>query len=308
MKNLRKRFEYFCYQHRNWGIPNLMLYIALGSALVLIMSMFNGGSALFEALRFDKAKILQGQVWRLVTYVFTDVSSGFWGLIFLYFFYNLGRHVELSMGTFRFNLFYFTGVILMDVFAMIFCPTTDVIIGQYLVTAAQYTAIYSQMAFYLHLSLVLVFAASYPDSQFTILFILPVKAWFLSLVYLILIVIELFNMTYPVSLFPTNLFPLVGLANFLLFTGKDVLNLLPPGLRPNMYRTVRAPKPKKKTGTIPFPGSHSSDKQAGNYTHRCTVCGRTDVTNPELEFRYCSKCNGYYCYCEDHISNHTHIE
>jgi hypothetical protein len=27
-----------------------------------------------------------------------------------------------------------------------------------------------------------------------------------------------------------------------------------------------------------------------------------------LEFRYCSKCNGYFCYCQDHISNHTHVE
>ena len=44
------------------------------------------------------------------------------------------------------------------------------------------------------------------------------------------------------------------------------------------------------------------------YTHRCTVCGRTDVSNPELEFRYCSRCKGYYCYCQDHINNHVHIE
>ena len=44
------------------------------------------------------------------------------------------------------------------------------------------------------------------------------------------------------------------------------------------------------------------------YTHKCTVCGRTDVSNPELEFRYCSKCNGYYCYCSDHINNHSHIQ
>ena len=44
------------------------------------------------------------------------------------------------------------------------------------------------------------------------------------------------------------------------------------------------------------------------HTHRCTICGRTDVSHPDLEFRYCSRCNGYHCYCQDHISNHTHIE
>ena len=203
----------------------------------------------------------------------------------------------MSMGTFRFNLFYFSGIILMDVFAMIFStPAT--------------AALYTQMAIYLHLSLILAFAVSCPDSQFLILFIIPVKAWLLSLVYLAMILIDVFNLTYPVNFFPANLFPLVGLANFLLFTGKDVLNLLPPAWRPSGYRTVRTAKQKKKTGTIPFPNTASAhkEKQSAPYTHRCTVCGRTDVTNPELEFRYCSKCNGYYCYCEDHINNHNHVE
>ena len=71
-------------------------------------------------------------------------------------------------------------------------------------------------------------------------------------------------------------------------------------------------KPAVKTGTVPFPNpgtrQTAAPKQKENYTHKCTVCGRTDVTNPELEFRYCSRCNGYHCYCEDHISNHTHIQ
>ena len=308
MKNLRKKFEIFCYRHRNWGIPNLMLYIALGTAVVTILGLFHGGETVYNLLCFNKSLILKGQVWRLVTYVFTDTSGGILGLLFLYFFYNLGRHVELSMGTLRFNLFYFSGVILMDVFAMIFCPTADVVIQNVLVTASTFTALYSQMAFYLHLSLMLAFAASYPDSQFMIFFILPVKAWLLSIVYLIWVGANIFNMTFPVSFFPHNLFPLVGLANFLLFTGRDILNLLPPAWRPSPYRKVRTAKPKKKTGTIPFPQKTVVSAKDTGYNHRCCVCGRTDVSNPELEFRYCSKCNGYHCYCEDHISNHTHVE
>ena len=99
-----------------------MLYIALGNALVIIMSMVNGGIALYELLSFDKGKILEGQVWRLFTYVFTQSGSSIIDLIFLYFFYMIGRHIEGSMGTFKFNLYYFSGIILMDVYAMIFCP------------------------------------------------------------------------------------------------------------------------------------------------------------------------------------------
>ena len=129
MKNLRRGFERFCFRNRDKGIPNLMLYIAIGNAIVLVMSMINGGNALYDLLCFDKSKILQGQVWRLLTYVFTQSGGGFLELIFLYFFYMLGRHVEMSMGTFKFNLFYLSGVVLMDIFAMIFCPTEPVMYG-----------------------------------------------------------------------------------------------------------------------------------------------------------------------------------
>ena len=299
MKNLRTSFERFCYKNRDKGIPNLMLYICIGSGIVYLLSMINGGSILYEFLRFDKALILQGQVWRLFTYVLTYTpGSSFLALIFLYFFYSLSRGVEYSMGTFRFNLYYFSGVILMDVFAMIFCPTSDIIISETLIPAEYFSYfIYSNMAYYLHLSMLLTFATRNPDSQFLVLFIIPVKAWFLGLVYLVLIAIEVYNL---IPFFPHNLFPLVALGNYLLFAGKDVLNLFPfIRRRPKKVYSV------KKTGTIPF---SSKGQASSGYTHKCTVCGRTDISNPELEFRYCSRCAGYHCYCEDHINNHTHVQ
>jgi len=306
LKNLRRRFEFFCYKHRNWGIPNLMLYIVLSTALVSILTIVTNSTVLLELLCFDEASILRGQVWRLFTYVFTDNAGSVLSLLFLYFFYMLGRHVEMNMGTLRFNLFYFCGVILMDIFAMIFSPSDPITSKLYAYN------VYLQMGFYLHLSLTLAFAATHPDAQFVVFFILPVKAWILSIIYLVMILMEIFNLYHMGALFPNYLFPLIGIANFLLFVGKDVLNLLPPSWRPSgtQYRTVRQSKPKAppRTGTIPFPQEKAAQKQAPAYTHRCTVCGRTDASNPELEFRYCSKCNGYHCYCEDHISNHTHIE
>ena len=290
MKNLRNRFERFCYNNQNKGIPNLMLYVVLGNALVLIMSMFNGGAVLYEALYFDKAKILQGQVWRLVTYVFTQSGNGMLELLFLYFFYMLGRHVELSMGTFKFNLYYFTGIVIMDIFAMIFS------------TEATWM-LYLGMSYYLHLSLILTFATTHPDAQFMIFFIIPIKAWVIALIDLLLVAAEVFNLSYPVMFFPHNLFPLVALGNYFLFVGRDIGNLIPQSWKSKRRYKVPQQKP-KQTGTIPL---HKTPK-APDFRHKCTVCGRTDVTNPELEFRYCSRCNGYFCYCEDHISNHTHIQ
>ena len=305
MKNLRRNFEKFCYVNQNKGIPNLMLYIAIGNAIVLLLSLFNGGSGLYGLLCFDKDAILRGQVWRLITYVFTQSSGSFLDLIFLYFFYLLGRNVERSMGTLKFNLFYFSGVVLMDVFAMIFCPT----VSAEFITHTQYTTllsvipVYLNMAYYLHLSLLLTFATLYPDSRFMIFFIIPIKGWIIAIVYLVMLGAEIFNLSYPVMYFPHNLFPLVAMANYFLFMGADIRNILP---------FLNRPVKKKKTsaGPIPFNAPQQKAKKPTQeaYTHRCTVCGRTDVTNPELEFRYCSRCNGYYCYCEDHISNHTHIQ
>lgn len=305
MKGLRNRFERFCFKHHDKGIPNLMLFIVIGSAIVYLIDMFSNGGLLYYWLAFDKASILEGQVWRLFTFLFTYApgSNPLFVLIGFYCFYHLGRHVELSMGTFRFNLFYFSGAIIMVIFAMIFSPMGIVQIGDAYYDGNEIGAVvYSGMAWYLHLTLLLTFAVFNPDAQFIVFFIIPVKAWFLGIVYLVLTLYDVYTLAF---LFPHNLFPLVGLANFLLFAGKDVLNLLPERLRPNPRQTEW--NRKKASKTIPFtPGKKA--EAATPYTHRCAVCGRTDVSNPDLEFRYCSRCKGYHCYCEDHISNHTHIE
>ena len=314
MRNLRKKFERFCLKNRDIGIPNLMLYMCVGSGVVCFANLINGGGILYELLRFDKAAILNGQVWRLVSWLLTENigTSPLLAVVFLYFFYRLGQNVEASIGTFKFNLFYLGGVIMMDVFAMIFCPTEDVVLGNYLVPAEIFAYFYSNMAYYLHLSMVLAFATTYPDSHFTLFFVLPVRAWVIALVDLVLIGISVFSMCYPTLLFPHCLFPLIGLLNYFIFFGPDMHNLLPLSWRAKLKRNSQK-KAASKNGpkVVPFPGTSARPASTASdtpYTHRCTVCGRTDTEHPELEFRYCSRCNGYHCYCEDHISNHTHIE
>ena len=310
--NLRRRFERFCFQNRDKGIQNLMLYICLGSGIMSFASMMNGVSGLYDLLCFDKAAILRGEVWRLVSWLLTEQlgSNPLLSVLFLYFFYRLGRAVELSIGTFKFNLFYLGGVLMMDLFAMIFCPTETIIIGNMMITPDIFTYLYSNMAYYLHLSMVLAFSTMYPDSQFMIFFVIPVKAWVLALIDLVLIGISVFNMCYPLLLFPHCLFPLIGIFNYILFFGADMHNLLPLSWRVKVQRRRKKPVsgPKVVPFTTPVRHNPAADKSKLPYTHRCTVCGRTDAEFPNMEFRYCSRCQGYHCYCEDHISNHSHIE
>ncbi len=286
MKKLRNRFERFCFRHRNKGIPNLMLYIVLGTALVYLINAADGNHTLALLLCFHRESILRGQIWRLFTYVLTyDTGNILFTAISLICYYSLGRAMENLWGTLRFNLFYLTGILLMDVYCMIFGGYASVL--------------------YLNLSLFLGYATLYPDSQFLLLFIIPVKARFFALFYLVMFLPDLFLLP-----FPSNLFSVVALANYFLFFGKDICNIFPLSWRANFRRLLRR-KPKAKASPIPFPSAGSYEASTATpkapYTHRCTVCGRTDVTNPELEFRYCSRCNGYYCYCEEHINNHVHI-
>lgn len=285
MKDLRRRFNRFCFENRNKGIQNLMLYIAIGCGALNLFAMIDPSNALWYLFSFDRDLILQGQIWRLVTYPLCySAGNLFWTFLSLFCYYSIGQAMENTWGTFRFNLFYLTGIVLMDVYCLIF--------------GGQATS------YYLNLSLFLSYATMYPDAQFLILFIIPIKAWVLALIDLFLV---LRGLLYP---FPYNLFPLLALGNYFLFFGKDVLNLLPVSWRINAKRAAKKATPGGKT--IPFnkAGSYqaSTARPKADYTHKCTVCGRTDVSNPELEFRYCSRCKGYYCYCEDHISNHAHIQ
>ena len=299
MKNLRSRWNRFCFRHRDKGIPNLMLYLSLGSALVYLMSTMTGNTILYEWLRFDRNLILQGQVWRLISYPLTYSGGGLLlTAITLFCYYSIGRAIENVWGTLRFNLFYATGVVLMDIFCMLFPYFEADVLS-------------------LNLSLFLAYATMFPDTQFLLLFIIPVKAWIFALFYLAITVFEIFSMIsivasygWPMELWVAPLFPVISLANYFLFFGRNISNVFPASWRINARRAVS--KKPKGPKVVPFPNAGSYEASTAQpkapYTHRCTVCGRTDTEHPELEFRYCSRCKGYFCYCIDHINNHNHVQ
>ena len=233
MKELRRKFNRFCFRNRDKGIPNLMLYISLGAAVLALMNMSDPSHALYSLFSFDRAAILRGQVRRLFTY------------------YSMGRGIENVWGTLRFNLFYLTGVLLMDVYCMIFGGQADVT--------------------FLNMSLFLSYATLYPDAQFLIFFVIPVKAWVLAVLDLLTVFLGLF------SPFPYSLFGLISLGNYFLFFGKDWVRVFPVSWRINARRAAKkAAHPKNKT--IPFPsgGSYQAShaKPQTPYTHKCTICGR----------------------------------
>jgi hypothetical protein len=134
-------------------------------------------------------------------------------------------------------------------------------------------------------SVFLAFAFLFPDFQLLLFFVLPVRIKWLALLtwlgygYLLL-----------AGGWPSRLLVLASIGNFLLFFARDILVNLKYGRK----------KVAKKVSRM----ADGFDKPF----HRCTVCGITDKTHPEMEFRYCPQCDGQYGYCRDHIFSHEHVK
>ena len=98
--------------------------------------------------------------------------------------------------------------------------------------------------------------------------------------------------------FPLNLLPVVAVLNYLVYCGDWLFDFF----RPSHVRQ------RQKTVNFKREARRIQREQANKpYHYKCAVCGRTDVDHPELEFRYCSRCVGYHCFCQDHINNHVHF-
>lgn len=279
MKDLQRRIERFFFRNRDVGVRNLMLFIVIGMILVYAVNSIDPSNTLYKMLRFDRGAILHGQVWRLFTYVFLSAYGPFVLLLVSLLYYRIGSIIENRCGVLKFNLYYLAGVVFIDILAMItgWQPGIDTF----------------------HYSLLLVYATLCPEDQMLLCFIIPIRMKYLAIVYLGLIAL---------SLLQGNLFPLCAILNYLIFFGADTRNLFPslgiyhrasPRARPRRNRPAPSPD---------WASRYRARDGKRPYRHRCTVCGRTDTEHPELEFRYCSRCNGYYCYCIEHINNHTHIQ
>ena len=294
----------FFFKNRNKGIPNLMLYIGIANVVVYVLTLLNPGNPLFYNLfAFSYTGILRGEVWRLLSYPLNYLTerSLLWGLLSLVFYFYCGRVLEQLWGRLRFNLYYLTGILLTDAVALLIGlvnPATghlsDILVSSY----------------YVNLSLFLAVATIQPDAMVRVYFVIPLKMKWLAWVYFgLTLFYTIQNMVLLGFQQLAWLMPLVAVGNYFLFFGKQFTNVLPDFLRHPRSRAERKTAQNFRSATQAYrpPQRHSPAREAGSYRFRCTVCGRTDVSNPSLEFRYCSKCAGYRCYCIDHINNHAHI-
>ena len=274
MKDPRRSIEQFCYKHPGFGIPNLMRYITAANVAIWVLGAIN--RSFLGVLTFDPALILHGQIWRLVSFIFYPPSRGLLAFLAFWFYYWIGSTLEAQWGTGQFTIYYFSGVILTVLYGFIiyFITGRSVNLGSE----------------YIYLSMFFSFAVLYPDMQVLFMYIIPIKIKYLAIVDAVF-----FAYSVIANSFPVNLLPLVALINFFIFCGGELFASLPR-------------RPSKNTVNFRQESARIRREQKDKlYTHKCAVCGRTDVDHPELEFRYCSKCQGYHCFCSDHINNHIHF-
>ncbi len=279
MKKLNKRIDMFCYRHPRFGVPNLMLYIVIISLAVWLLSIMDPSKTLMSFFVFSPERILKGEVWRIVSFIFVPQSLSFWELLFFYFYYWIGNVLEKEWGTPRFNIFLISGVLLTAVYGFVI----------YFITKQSIAV----TTYFIYLSMFFSFATLFPDVQVLFMFIIPIKVKWLAYLDAAFFLLSMLTQS-----FPFNLLPLVAVLNYLVFFGDD------------LFSSLRSNKARYNKTTVNFNREKQKikyEQKNASYTKKCAVCGRTDTDYPDLEFRYCSRCAGYHCFCQDHINNHIHF-
>ncbi len=293
MKAINRWIDRFSYNHPNFGISNLMLYIGVANVAVYLIDLFNPSRVpLSSILMFSRDAIFHGQIWRLLTFVMVSESGDMFmkgtGIFFVaisaFFYYWIGSMLEREWGTAKFNLFYLSGIALNIVYGLL----------------TGFASMY-----YVNLSMFFAMATLYGDVYVRLFYILPVKmkwvAW---------IDAALFAWAVLQNLLSGNWFgailPIVAILNYLVFFYPTFQDMV--GHSAQRQRQRQQQRKRSSAQTVNFKKAQKDVRNRKGYLHKCTVCGITDADDPDMEFRYCSKCNGYYCYCMKHINNHTHIQ
>jgi len=276
-----------------YAIPNLMKYIVILLLVGLALGSMPNGLSPFLGLDFDMIK--KGQVWRLITFIIPIRQMGSMNILFFaistYFYYIIGNSLEQTWGAFRFNLYFFAGIIFNIIASLIFY----IITGYSLYSLSPTLTIVCGTLFF-------AFAAVYPNTEFRLYFLIPVKAKYLAWLQGAFYLYNIYN--YIASKQYSMVIPLVvGVANFLIFfiATRNYQKISPSEYKRKATYHRQMNEAKNQGNVVQFNGRNVVTR------HKCAVCGKSELDNDLLEFRFCSKCDGNYEYCMDHLFTHQHV-
>ena len=263
-----------------YAIRNLTMYLLAGYAIGYLLSFTM--PQLLTYFTLEPALILKGQVWRLLSWVIIPPNDNIIFVIFMMLlYYSLGNTLESYWGAFRYNIYIFSGILFTVIGAFIVNGLIGGITG--------FGSLYS--TYYINMSIFLACASIMPDYQLLLYGIIPVKMKWLAILDVVLLAVDAVQGGLII-----RIVIIASLLNFIIFFFCN--------------RNLRGHSPKQAVRRKKFQKqiSRPQNQYAGGAKHRCAVCGRTELDDPTLEFRYCSKCNGNYEYCQDHLFTHEHVK
>lgn len=278
-----------------YAIQNLSLVLIVCYIVGYVLRMVS--PSLLDYFTLNPCMILKGQIWRLVTWIIVPPGSlDMFTIIMLFFYYSIGTSLERTWGTYRYNVYLFSGMLFTVIGSFVCLGFFYVITGG--TDAMGLQNLFAEGAFlfstyYINMSIFLAFAATFPNAQVLLMFIIPVKMKWMGILYGIMLVLDFVSPGYN---FAGNCFKRFAIAfsllNFVVF-----------------YLTSRGRirmSPKQMKRRVQF---HNEVKRNPAITrHKCAICGQTEEDNPDLQFRFCSKCNGNYEYCQEHLFTHEHVK
>lgn len=291
-----------------YAIPNLSLYLILGYVLGYILEFVS--PAVIDFLTLNPYLILHGQIWRLVTWIIIPPSQlDLFTIIMLMFYYSVGTNLERTWGTFSYNVYLFMGMIFTIVGSFLimgisYIPALHSFLMRDMANsyAGLYLALYEYReyfravsygfsTYFVNMSIFLGFAATFPEVQVLLMFIIPIKVKWMGIAYGILLFVQFLqsNIVGKITI-------AASLLNFVVF-----FLMMRSGIGMRI-----SPRQVKRRHDYNREVKHA--KAASVAKHKCAVCGRNSEDNPEAEFRFCSKCNGNYEYCQEHLFTHTHVK
>ena len=269
-----------------YAISHLIKYVIVLYALGL----FIRPEIYIAYFSLDVPMILKGQVWRLITFIVYPRAIG--NILFLaielYLYYMIGTALERAWGSFRFNLYFLSGVFFHIIAAFLLYFIVGIRISFDLT--------------YINRSMFFAFAVLYPNMQFLLYFFIPVKVKYLAYLYGAFMLFELFGYIMGGDFYAISI--IISMANFLIyfFASRNFKKISPR----EYQRKAKFQSQMRNTGNYSSPAAQNGKVVITR--HKCAVCGRTEQDDDQLEFRFCSKCDGNYEYCMEHLFTHEHVK
>lgn len=275
-----------------YAVSNLIVYVLIAYGVGYLFALF--APEAYSLLQMDPAAICRGQVWRLFTWICsTPQPLGIFTIFMFVFYYWIGTTLERVWGTFRYNLYMISGWFIVTAGTMLIYLITSLVFGW------GYGVNLNASTYYINLASFLAFATLFPNQEVYFMFILRIRMKWLAIFDGILLAYEFLRYMYIGIMLPESSIKCFSLAASIVLS---VANFLIFFL---LTRDMKRYSPKEVKRRHVY---HQEVKRATENVskHYCAICGRTELTNPELQFRYCSKCNGNYEYCNEHIFTHEH--